>query len=75
MTDSQYLSEIFDYLDKLRESGITNMFGAGEFLHHQFDMDTREAREYLSLWMNTFDPDKSITERVEEHMKNVSTAD
>lgn len=42
------------YLDKLRESGETNMFGAGEYLEMRFGLDRKEAREILSQWMNSF---------------------
>lgn len=42
------------YLDDLRESGETNMFGAGPYLRMEFDLDKKESREILSEWMNTF---------------------
>lgn len=29
-------AEVFEYLNELRESGIVNMFGAGEFLEGGF---------------------------------------
>ena len=45
---------IFDYLDKLRESGVTNMFGAGSYLERDFNMTKREAREALIAWMDAF---------------------
>ena len=43
-----------EYLDKLRESGETNMFGAGQYLQMEFGLEKREAREILSEWMRTF---------------------
>jgi len=46
--------QIFEFLDNLRESGITNMFGAGEYLEAAFDLDEREARALLVEWMKTF---------------------
>lgn len=46
--------EYFEFLDMLRESGVTNMFGAGEHLEDAFDMDRKEAREVLQAWMNQF---------------------
>ena len=42
------------YLDLLRESGVTNMFGAGEYLERDFDMSEKDAREILVYWMKTF---------------------
>ena len=46
--------EYKEYLDKLRESGKTNMFGAGVYLEKEFGIGRKEAREILSEWMRTF---------------------
>ena len=46
--------EMFEYLDTLRESGVTNMFGAGQYLQQAFDIDKREAKNILLEWMNTY---------------------
>lgn len=43
----------FQYLDDLRESGETNMFGAGAWLRAHFGLDRREAGTVLSKWMET----------------------
>ena len=49
--DKQYLI----YLDNLRESGITNMYGATPFLQAEFsELAKTEARKILSYWMKTF---------------------
>ena len=45
--------QIFEYLDNLRESGITNMFGAGIFLQEEFGLGKHEAREILVKWMKS----------------------
>ncbi len=42
------------YLDLLRESGVTNMFGASSYLEAEFDIDSETARAYLTYWMRTF---------------------
>ena len=47
-------NEHLSYLDDLRDSGVTNMFGAGEYLEDEFMMDSGKARETLSYWMKTF---------------------
>ena len=47
--------EYFNYLNKLRDSGITNMFGAAPYLERSFDISKKEAREILSAWMKSFD--------------------
>lgn len=46
--------EYLKYLDELRDSGVTNMFGAGAFLEREFDMDKASARKVLVYWMQTF---------------------
>lgn len=42
------------YLDRLRESGVTNMFGAGDYVAGSFDVTKREAATILSYWMESF---------------------
>ena len=44
----------FVYLDNLRESGATNMWGAGNYLVRDFDLDSRAANKILGEWMETF---------------------
>ena len=44
----------FQYLDDLRESGVTNMFGAGAYLRRDFDLDAREAKEIVLAWLSSF---------------------
>ena len=43
-----------DFLVALRDSGITNMFGAAPYLQAEFGLDKREAREVLANWMRSF---------------------
>jgi hypothetical protein len=42
--------EIFEYLDALRDSGETNMFGAGPYLQAEFELTANEARKHVSDW-------------------------
>ena len=44
----------FEYLDALRESGVTNMFGAAVYLREEFGIDRSEANALLTEWMRTF---------------------
>ena len=47
--------EYYVFLDNLRESGITNMFGARPYLMNAFpQLSEQEAGEILSSWMKTF---------------------
>ena len=42
------------FLDDLRASGVTNMFGAAPHIEDQFDVDPEQARTILAYWMETF---------------------
>lgn len=51
--------EHLEFLDDLRGSGATNMFGAGAYLREQFGINREEASKILSYWMETFgNPDR-----------------
>lgn len=43
----------YDYLDALRESAVTNMFGARPYLMEEFpDLSADEALDILKAWMH-----------------------
>lgn len=50
------LADLEIYLDDLRESGVTNMFGAGSYLEQDFDLSKERAGEMLLFWMKFFGP-------------------
>lgn len=41
----------FEFLNRLRESGVTNMYGASPYLAAAFDLPRREASKILVEWM------------------------
>ena len=46
---------MLEYLDDLRDSGVTNMYGAGEYLEHTFsELNRKNSHEVLQYWMKTF---------------------
>ena len=48
----------FEFLDELRKSGVTNMFGAAPYLRQEFPElqdDPKQAVEILRAWMNTYE--------------------
>ena len=46
---------MLEYLDRLRKSGVTNMFGATPYLRMEYPSLTQdEARKVLAFWMKTF---------------------
>jgi hypothetical protein len=52
---NQIKAEHKRFLDTLRESGETNMFGAGAYLREEFpELDKREANKIVTAWMEGF---------------------
>ncbi len=49
------IQAMFEYLDALRESGVTNMFGATPYLVDEFELSKLQATCVLKAWMSTFD--------------------
>jgi hypothetical protein len=43
-------NEMFIFLDKLRDSGTMNMFGAPKVLEESFGLSKKEAREVFKAW-------------------------
>ena len=41
----------FKFLDELRDSGKTNMYGATPYLEKRFGLTTKEATRILKLWI------------------------
>ena len=54
MIDYDYYEEYFIFLENLRESGVTNMFGAVPYLMDEFVLDKDEALNILSKWMESY---------------------
>ena len=48
------MKEYFAYLNVLRESGVTNMFGAAPYLQQEFGLSRHESRDILKQWMESF---------------------
>ncbi len=46
-----------EYLIALRDSGVTNMWGAAPYIQQEFGVTRQEARDILLLWITTFDKD------------------
>lgn len=44
----------YQYLDGLRDSGVTNMFGAYSYLVEEFGLEPKEARRILAEWMRAY---------------------
>lgn len=53
MTTNKY----WIFLEMLRRSGVTNMFGAVPYLMDAFDIEYKEAKEILLDWMKNYNRD------------------
>jgi hypothetical protein len=63
------LNKYFAYLDRLRESGVTNMWGAGRYLQKKFACGSEDALKVLCMWMDSFDGDTKVSERVKKALQ------
>jgi hypothetical protein len=46
--------EYYVYLEELRQSGETNMYGTSSYLREEFGLGRREAINILSSWMDNY---------------------
>ena len=46
--------DVFKFLDDLRGSGVTNMFGATPWIMENFHITKYDANRFLVKWMETF---------------------
>lgn len=69
---SDELTDYFDYLDDLRESGETNMFGAGPYLMREFGIGRAESHLVLSAWTKTFDGESAASARAFKALENAA---
>ena len=51
MEDNQ---KYYDFLIELRDSGVTNMWGAAPYLAEAFGMSKQEAGKILVSWIESF---------------------
>ena len=48
--------EVNTFLNTLRDSGITNMFGARPYIIERFNVSKYTATSFLLEWMETYKP-------------------
>ncbi len=59
--DSDQEQVYFDYLEELRQSGATNMYGASPYLACEFMLEDKEAGNILVKWIKYHsDPSRII---------------
>jgi hypothetical protein len=54
MSKEEFQTEYFDFLDRLRLLGITNMLGAVPYLEDEFALSQDEAKSVLLMWMESY---------------------
>lgn len=57
--------EVLEYLNILRDSGATNMFGATPYIEDEFGIDRKESKRLLSLWMKNFNNEGKYDEVID----------
>jgi hypothetical protein len=71
--DNAREQEMFDFLEDLRQSGDTNMFGAGTYLREAFGLSLSEATPILTKWMKAHhDPKKILKKPLSKRKTKVS---
>jgi|LauGreDrversion4_2_1035121.scaffolds.fasta_scaffold3298350_1 hypothetical protein len=61
--DFEQVADAFAWLDTLREFGQVNMFGATEHVAIHLGHDRKTARDLVSMWMKSFDPEVTAEDR------------
>ena len=56
----------YKYLEDLRQSGITNMYGAAPYLQAAFKLTRKEANDILVNWMKNY---QEIMEQIKQEEK------
>lgn len=54
--------EVLEFLNMLRITGVTNMFGATPYIEDEYGLDKKESRRLLSLWMKNFNDEGKYDE-------------
>jgi len=47
--------EYYVYLEELRKSGVTNMFGSAPYLREEFGLGRRESINIVANWMDNYE--------------------
>lgn len=69
MPETPTPKDAFEYLDRLRESGETNMFGARPYVENHFSIGAEAADKLVHAWMRTFDGVATVDVRVSNAQK------
>ena len=53
------------FLEQLRRSGVTNMYGAAPYIEEEFGVSSKEAKSILIDWMRNYNPNDYKEEKSE----------
>lgn len=73
MSAAEKLAARFRFLDDLRESGVTNMYGSSIYVEEAFGLNRSSANATVQAWMRTFSRDKSPEQRAAEYLQTLPT--
>ena len=62
VSDEHMRNEVYLYLEQLKETGETNMFGAGVYLQKHFELPKDKAIMYLADWMRQYNKKEESNE-------------
>lgn len=69
LAETEQEQKYFDFLEDLRQSGDTNMFGASSYLSVAFGLSCEDARKILTAWMKAHDDPKRILKKAKSEEK------
>lgn len=59
---TEHEQEVLEFLNIVRITGVTNMFGATPYIEDEYGLDKKESRRLLSLWMKNFNDEGKYDE-------------
>lgn len=65
MASLEQTAEYFQFLDDLRASGVTNMYGASPYLEDEYGLTKADAKAIHINWMKTFNSKQTAQERAQ----------
>ena len=68
---TQLEKDAFIFLNDLRDSGVTNMFGATPYLEDEFTTNPEVARALLLVWMGEFNSEGKYDE-IDDNIKPIN---
>ena len=55
-------NEVFLYLEELKESGETNMYGAHQYVMEDFEISKPLAIKLVKTWMDSYNEERTMVE-------------